>query len=1025
MKPLKPLLRALVVLAGLLPAWVGAADEPAELSLIVFQEGAPVAGVEIRLDERTLGTTGSEGAWVGEVPAGRHTLALRRNGRVIERVDLLTDTGESVQIIADVAADGASARIDIEASGGGRAVTQKSASTQAEPGKLSGRIVSAESGEPVANAKVYFAGIEASTTTGDDGRYQAQVPAGTYAISVVHPDFASQTKKNVRVIAGKAVTADIELSPAGLKLADYTVTAPYVEGSVASVFSQQREEAGVSEVLGAEQMSRAGDSDAAEALGRVTGLTVEDGKFIVIRGQPERYTKTLFNGSPLPSPDPIKRIVPLDLFPTSVLSSISVEKSYSASMPASFGGGLIDIETVGAPAEPFVEASVSIGGNTQSTGEQGLTYDGGGTDSLGVDDGTRAPSSGLDAELDGVRGDQQRLEAGARAMPNTWAVEETTLPPDYGLGLSAGTKAELLGGDFGIRGSLKWSQSYRKTERIERDFGLRGDGSLSVRNDQVERRTDRDIDLGGFLTARIDWADHQLASNTFLIRKTKQRTQITAGTRVVSNDLEIQDFLLDWNERELLAQQFTGEHDLGFVDVDWRAMVAQASRDNPDRRSYLRERRQDSDDPFQLSEQRSVRRRFVNTEDEITSFDIDLERRLIDAEGLKLDLRGGFSSYTQDRTSRTRRVGLDADRSESDLTAPIEEIVAPENLGDSVEVNDDTLATDNYLGDASIDAVYLEGEADWTEAFRLTGGVRQESSNFTTETFRSAGSGGGERVRGGFERSDTLPSVSATWRFAEQQQLRASYGRSISRPVLNELSPATYFDPDTGEQFDGNPDLVPAEIDSIDLRWSWYPSPSELVAVGAFTKEYSNPLEERIIPVGGSSPKRQVRNADAATVEGVEGSIRVDLPRLGAWLGSDWAWAEDMYAQANGALIESEVILDDAGRATDSKRPLQGQADELFNLQLGYQGSVHSATLAVNYTGDRLAAVGQQGQPNVIEEARAVVDAKYGYQWSDALSLELEAGNLLDRPVERTQGGRTAERYEPGIDFSLGLEYRF
>jgi len=268
--------------------------------------------------------------------------------------------------------------------------------------------------------------------------------------------------------------------------------------------------------------------------------------------------------------------------------------------------------------------------------------------------------------------------------------------------------------------------------------------------------------------------------------------------------------------------------------------------------------------------------------------------------------------------------------------------------------------------------------------------------------------------------------LSTTWFFTEKMQLRLAAGSTVSRPTLNEISEARYRDPDTDNEFQGNPELEPADIDSLDLRWEWFPSPAELISVGVFRKDYTNPLEEEFISQAGTEDDlRQVVNADEATVDGVEFTVRLNAATISGPLGVDWGWTDNAYVQGNLALIDSEVTLDDPGIATDKERRLQGQADELFNLQVGYDTGRHDATAVLNYTGDRLDAVGTEGLPNVVEQARTELGATYRYRWSDALDLNLEVENLLDEEVERTQGDQVLEGFNPGVDVTVGLDYRF
>jgi len=1004
----------------LLAASASAAD-PAHFELIVFQQGNPVEGVEVLIDGRVVGATDTDGALAADIPSGRHELVLRRGEVELKRLDLLTDAGESIQMLADVPAGGGVASVDIESSGSARARAvgeqQEGGESEQPPGALKGRIVSAESGAPVANAKLYFAGIEASVTTNDQGRYEAEIPPGSYTVSVVHPDYATQTLQDVRVIPGKVVTSNIKLSPAGLQLADYTVTAPYVEGSVASVFEQQKEASGVTEVLGAEQMSRAGDSSAADALQRVTGLTIEDGKYVLIRGQPSRYTLTLWNGSPLPSPDPIKRIVPLDLFPTGVLSQIRVEKSYDPQFPGSFGGGLIGLDTVGVPGEGFGKVSASIGGNTQTTGASGLDYPGGETDFLGYDDGTRQIPAGLKGA-----DTPPEVEQAAKGFSDTWELGKSTIGPDTGLGVSGGNSYQALGGKVGFLASFDWSRSYDKSKTIKRDYSVGTGGDLTLRNDKTERRTDMDVSVGGLFVAAAEWEDTKLRSNTFLIRKTYQRSQINEGIRAVSQDRYEKNYLLEWNERELVAEQLIGQHDFDWFQLDWRGLLAQSNRYSPDRRDYTYVRRNDG--TFIFTPQGQANRNFVESSDDIGSFDADVTVPLVDNDTWKWNVQTGFSFFDQDRESQTRRYGFEPN-SNADLTQDPNDLLDPANIGDTIDVSDQTQTNDNYLGQATVTGVYARTEVDWSDELKASGGLRQETADFSVRTFQGAGSAGPKKLEGNFKRTDVLPAAGVTWKYREDMQLRGSVGRSVSRPVLNELSPTRYEDPDTGEEFLGNPDLEPAVIDAFDLRWEWYPTSQEQLSAGVFVKDYDNPIERSFVAVGGSSYLNQVQNAKGAEVTGTEFSARSQLPRLMEPLGLDADWLEQMYAQANLSFIDSSVTLAKQDLATDRSRPLQGQADQVFNLQVGYDGGKHDATLLFNRVGRRLQIAGVQGAPNVFQKPVSRLDFTYTYQPSDALKFKVSAGNLLNPKEELVQGGKLYRSTRAGRDFSVGVDWRW
>ncbi|WP_179105608.1 TonB-dependent receptor [Vreelandella utahensis] len=891
----------------------------------------------------------------------------------------------------------------------------------AQAATLTGKVVEPDTQAPVSGATVTVQGADTEAITDGGGNYELEVDPGTYTLEVeAGSDYETRTVDGVEVTDDQPATRAIELARGGTETAefgDYEVQAGYLEGSPASVITTQREAPQVSDVIGSDQMEAAGDSEAIGALKRVTGLSVEDGKFVTIRGQPERYTETTLNGSPLPSPDPIREIAPLDLFPTSILSSVSVSKSYDASQPGSFGAGLVDLRTLAEPDETYFEISVSAGGNTQSTGEDGLTYDGGDRDFLGTDDGTREISGGLSG-LDGSSGFKPGLEEGAQNMPNIWAAKDKTLPPDLGLSIAGGTNTEALGADVGINGTLGWDREYRQRETTENRYAVAEDG-LRLTQQQLEERTDHNIDLSGFLAVSLDWGDHKLTSNTFLSRKTTERAELRTGERSVSESLEIENVTLDWNERQMFGEQLVGEHDFDVVKLDWRALVARAERDNPDRRFYSRTRALNSGNDFRLTDRDDATRSFIDTQDDITSLAFDLERSVFDSGSLSIDLSGGGAVDSQDRESSTRTLGLRPDPNAVDTSDPIEEILAPGNIGNGVEVGDNSNQTDFYEGTADVQAAYLKADFGWADTLRVVAGLRGESADYEVESLKTTD----DPVVAGFEESNLLPSLSGTWFFADDMQARVALGKTISRPTLNEIggdpngTGVRYRDPDTNEQFTGNPGLKPAEIESLDVRWEWFPSPGELVSAGIFAKDYTNALEEELIP-STTGTIRRVSNAKEATVLGFEATGRLNLPTLIGTYDDSWSWTEQMYLQGNFSLIDSEVTVDG-----DTRR-LQGQADELVNLLVGYETGAHDLALAANFTGERLASVSRQ-QPDIFEEARTQIDIEYDYRWSDSISISAGVGNLLNESITETQGGRTYETYEPGVDFDVGMKYRF
>jgi len=1019
-------------LAAAATAALAGERDPARLSLYVFFQGRPVPGLPVSVDGIEKGRTSEEGAFRDVLAPGRRQIQIGRPDGGVLDLEVVIQAGESVQAVVGLPGEGGVPAVDIESSRVGTVVPDREdaagSGEKGPPGTVKGRVVDVESGEPVAGARIFVSGAAREAQTDENGAFAVDVSPGTYSLSVIHTDYSTRTLDGLHVEAGKTVTADVQLTPADVELADFVVTAPYLEGSVASIIDIQRSADSVTEVIGAEQMSKAGDSDAADALQRVTGLTVEDGKFVLIRGLPPRYTKTLWNGCELPSPDPNGRLVPLDMFPTDVLQSVQVQKSFSPDQPGSFGGGLIQLQTRRIPEKSFFEVSTSAGFNSETTGKKGLVYEGGKWDFLGFDDGTRDLPSELDRITDSDRRlakasitnpdgfTDEELEALGESFPNTYKIGEETAAPDLGLGVSGGLAVERPWGRFGFLGSFLYDHTWENTQGPERSFSLSGD-RLLVADDYSVFETARDTTVGCLITIGGELGeDHEVTGNTLLLRKTTDRAEIREGRRS-ENDQDVREFTLEFPERELLSQQFLGTHrlpPLHGLTADWRAMFSRSTRQSHDRRFYR----------YILLEEpvfdgSSLERRYADLEDSGKDMGLDLSMPFGEEDTLALTMKAGYAYATRERTSDTKRFQFEWDRGAipSEIaTMPNPELIfTEENIGPGRFIVDDlTGANDDSRGDQTVTGGFVMGDVTILDVLRLTAGFRREKSTINISTFQASAGGGESAVDSTLETSSVLPSASAVLTLFEDMQIRASYGESVSRPDFREISPAQFIDPVTDDTFVGNPELKETEISSVDLRLEWYPSGTEQLSLGVFQKDFTNPIETVKIP-GFNSP-RTFQNADTAESRGVEIGFRKTL----GFFREGW---ERFYAEGNVSFIKSTVQLseDTLFTNTNRSRELQGQAPYVANFKFGYEGDRLDATLLFNMVGERITEVGVQGQPDITLQPAPRLDFVLQYTFANDLKLKFALKNILDPEIEYTQGDEVQRSFKHGWDVGLSL----
>lgn len=1010
------------------------APDPGLLTLVVFaQDGAPLAGEPLDvLAADTVHHLVTDRRGVARVllSEGDATLAIVRadttlttgpvsvvSGHVSE---VLVTLGDTLTLIAEVPR--AIARPTIE---------------DGPTGTLSG-VVFDSRGAPLQGARVFVRGLERDVTTDAHGRFAVVASAGSIDLTVVHPRHSPHTRRGVEVAADAVTTLDVTLEPAAAELESFVVSAPRIVGSTLDVLAERRNQTAVGEVLGAEQIARAGDSSAASALRRATGVTVVDGRFVYVRGLGDRYASALLDGAGLPSPEPERRVVPLDLFPTSLIEGLAIQKAWTPDMPGEFGGGVVQIRTRSFPAEPTGRVQLSTGVRLGTTFERGLMGRGGPTDILGLDGGhrdlpaevraasERAPL--LERDMFSERGySSEELERFGELMTTDWTPTRHLVPPDLGLALSGGTSLPLADGRLGVFGALGYGSSWALDEETQRFYTVGANGRLELahtyRFDELDHRTT----LSAMLVTGLDSPRHTLRLTSLLNRISSDDARIYEGqNRDVGTRIRVTR--LQWIEQMLWSNQLRGEHRFGPTDnpdltLSWHYAGSLATRLEPDRRQ-TRYDYEDADDQWRLSDRPEGNRRvFSDLDDAAHELALSGRLRLLTSDDVTAHLALGGNALFKDRRVDTRRYRFQhqgpLSRDASLLTLPGEALFSPEHIGpDGFMLTETTLETDNYTADQRLLSTWLELELDLFARLDLELGVRLESSHQGVATFVPF-SPSAQSIGADLTTLDLLPALSLSWEPLDHHLFKLGLARTVSRPDFRELSPATYNDVTGGRQYFGNPDLARATLTHVDLRWEHYPSARDLVSVGAFYKHFDRPIEVVVVPSAQLSVT--FANAAAAHNLGLELELRKSLDPLGPALA-------DLYLAGNLALIDSRVELDQLGTIQTSRdRALQGQSPWVVNLQLGWEPvelGTH-VTLLWNVFGPRIIEVGALGAPDTYEQPFHQLDLVWQQRFEGDWELGFKAQNLIDPPTHVTQGGETLARGRRGRALSLSLSRTF
>ncbi|MBA3564360.1 MAG: TonB-dependent receptor [Gammaproteobacteria bacterium] len=903
-----------------------------------------------------------------------------------------------------------------------------------EAGLLQGSVTAEGTGAPVAGVLVTVSGGEEErfARTDAQGEFEVELDAGDYRILLSHPQYGERDAGDISIAGGVSQRAEFEISAEPQQAADdrpieeVLVTGTYVEGGA----DRERYSASVLDVISQEDFKVTGDSSAIDALRRVTGLTIVNDQFVYVRGLGERYSNTTLNGATLPSPDPTRRVVPLDLFPTGVLESVDIQKTYSPELPGDFSGGLVQLQTREIANQPSFTFSASVEGNTQSTGEDALVFQPGERDWSGFDSGVRNLPGTLDALSQGGTvplsslTPEQREQAG-ESLVRVYDSEIVENPANFSLDLNWSDRIDAGAGGVGFLIGARYENDWAFREEVRRTSGLDGQGGLNVLDDGVQRRNVNTVNLASLVG--LDWEmsdSHTLRNTTFLTRSTDNTTLRTFAL-LNENDIDVADTTFEWVERELFTQQFSGDHyfaGAGELELDWNLTYARADREEPDTRFYRYEQRDDGLYVFSDTGQ-SNERSFEDLSDKALSGGVDASLPLELSPAVTMTLKSGLYYADKTRDSSFRRFRFLSDFSQNDLRDVLggtpDMIFADENIAPGLwELRETTQPTDNYEAEEQIGAVYATADTELGKSFRVAAGARYEDSEQVVRTFSLTNPGQG--VGTVLDESEVLPAINGTWILNDAMQFRVGASRTLNRPDLKELSEAPYIDPEERYVVIGNPNLEIATINNYDFRYEWYWSTVDSLQVALFYKEFDQPIE-RVIRLGAGGI-RSFANAESAESRGVEVSVRNSLGVVNDSL-------ENFYLKFNGALIDSEVDIGQAGaQQTTNNRELQGQSPWVVNFQFGYDNPFRDiqATLAYNIFGERITDVGTQGLPDAYEQPAGTLDLIYRHGFDlfgQSPRVKAEARNLLDPEYEVERGGLIERMYERGVVYEVGFDW--
>jgi outer membrane receptor protein involved in Fe transport len=888
-----------------------------------------------------------------------------------------------------------------------------------QTGIISGSVVDESSGSSLPGVNVTLKELKKTLTSDSDGKFIFRnIPVGIYELEFRFTGYETKAVSEVNVIANETTSINASLNSQKNVLDEVVITRTKAKTeSVKSLLIAQKNSANVSDGISAETIKRTPDKNTSDVLKRISGASIQDNRFVIVRGLNDRYNAAFLNGAPLPSSESDRKAFSFDIFPSNMLDNLIITKTASPDLPGDFAGGVVQINTKSVPDKDFQTISIGTGYNTITTGKTQKTYKGSGTDWLGFDNGTRAlPSTIPNTEVFSTLGYQERVEV-AKSFESDWNIKNSTFAPNYSFQYSIGHHFDIKDKTLGIMFSVSNNKSNNFNTALRNDY----DNPEGIPAVLLKTYNDRNYSEQVLTAALANFSlkfndNHSLSFKNILSLNSTDLVVERSGLNDVA-DVRLTVADVRWfTSSKIYSGQLNGEHYFSKpkIKLNWTGFYSDIKRDIPNlRRNIYTIADPDSTDPAQTTPIAVIANNnggpdygggmfWAENKEFITGGKIDISRKFSIGEKLNNEIKiGGFTQY-RERDFFARQLQYNTLTQPSGtlfdtdlLELPNATIFNVANMGpqpsglNGFTLFDFTKFTDTYFATSKLHAGYLMLDNRYKK-FRLIWGVRFESFTQTLDA---------RETEVGYlalnkKQNDVLPSVNLIYAITSKQNLRISYSKTLNRPEYRELAPFGFYDFTTQFFTQGNPNLKIATVKNFDLRYEFYPGKGQLLSVSYFRKNFTNPIE---LKLGINNKTVTYENADSAVNSGIELEFRTLLSSI--FKNENTTVFDDITLFANTAIIKSVVDITSFNTAnTDTSVPLQGQSPFVVNVGLQYlnkeNGWVFSSNL--NRVGNRIAIAANQFNPALWEKGRTMIDFQVAKSlMKNKIELKLNIQNVL------------------------------
>ncbi|MFT4968703.1 MAG: hypothetical protein ACI9O4_000433 [Chitinophagales bacterium] len=938
----------------------------------------------------------------------------------------------------------------------------------AQQGKLRGTIIDKENAETLIGVSIVLEGTTTGTITDLDGNYNLNLDPGTYTVLFSYISYATQRVTDVLIKPGETKLIDIQLGTDAEQIGEVVVKAERITNSETALLTIQKKSTAVLDGVSSQTFSKTGDNDAAAAIKRVTGVSVEGGKYVYVRGLGDRYTKTQLNGVDIPGLDPDRNSVQMDIFPANLLDNILVYKTFNPDLPGDFTGGLVDVTTKSFPSTSTFGFSASLGYTAgMNLNSNALRYKGGAGTFFGFGNKFRELPFPENTNIPNRFEFNPTLTELTGGFNRQLAPTQFTSPLNGSLSISRGNQVNKEKVTLGFNSAFNYRYQFRNYDNFE--FGR----SIKDQSSETEllqtqyasgQRSEQEVQWSGMLGGALKTNKSKFILNLLHSQNAVSRSALYDLTYPSGQNTALpkKQFVLDYSQRSVSNMLLGGKHSIrpDKWELEWKLSPTFSKITEPDIRSttYLIE-----NDEFIIDNgDGAVPERFYRSLNEINMVArMDVTHDFKVWKNLDSKLKFGFASTYKNRDYQILRFIFNSTL-DADLTGNADELFSDELLwtpsnrtGTYVRAEESLNDNPNiYTATQNVAAIYVMNELPITPVFKASYGLRYErTDNWITGYGRLSGEQINRDIEGEkvLTENDFLPALNLIYNVTKDMNLRMSYSRTLARPSFKEKSFVSILDPLSGIRFIGNIDLEKTNIENVDLRWENFFKRGQMISVSSFYKHFKNPIE-----IAGFELEQDditPRNAGTAHLIGAEFEFRKDF----GWISSKMA---DLSIGANVTYVKSLIDMrkitvgagadgvfgtdDDRtefesrsdnlrdGETLGNFRSMFGQSPFIVNANITYSNDTvgFEANLSYNIQGKRLAVVGVGVRPDVYDQSFHSLNLKLSQRfgkedrWKASITAQNLIGDLREKFYESYEAeAQVFERFDPGRSFSVGISY--